>query len=71
MAKPPKEDKSLLDDLEVSLKALLTEINQDIKLKTEKFTLTDRMKVYDRILKLGEIQLKITDDNESSGFDDD
>jgi hypothetical protein len=65
--KPAKKpDESPLDQLENWL------VDEMDKLKTSlDATLTDKMKIADRIIKVAMIKLKITDDNESSGFDDD
>ena len=62
MAEKPK---SILDQLEDSLMKLMKKLDKD-----PEATLTDKMKVADRILKLSQIKLKIDDDNETSGFDD-
>ena len=67
---PKKPAESLLDELEKSLKALLADIDKDKKEKTERYTLTDKMKIFDRVLKHSMITMKIVDDSESSGFND-
>ena len=66
MATPKKQEVSLLDELEKSLAKLMRKMEND-----PDATLTDKMKVADRILKVAMIKLKINDEDESSGFDDD
>jgi hypothetical protein len=61
-----KPQTSLLDELEKSLAKLMKKMDSDLNA-----TLTDKMKIYDRVLKLSQIKMKINDDNETSGFDDD
>ena len=61
-----KSDESPLDQLENWL------VDEMDKLKTSlDATLTDKMKIADRIIKVAMIKLKIVDSDESSGFDDD
>ncbi len=57
---------TLLEEFEVSLGKLMRQMD-----KNPETSLSDRMKVYDRVLKLGQIKLKIVDDDETSGFIDD
>lgn len=67
-AKKPKKDKddgTLIEELEKALAEELKKIAND-----PDATLTDKAKVWDRVLKLCAIKLKIDDENESSGFDD-
>lgn len=68
MATKKKDDKpeSLIDNLEKALAKEMKKLEND----TES-SLTDKMKVYDRVLKLCAIKLKMDEEGESSGFDDD
>lgn len=59
----------LLDRFEKSLVALLDDM--DKKGNEEKYSLTDRMKLGDRILKLESLKQGIVDKNDGEGFNDD
>ncbi len=64
-----KKPAGLLDKLETSLTGLIADM--DKKGNTDAYTLTDRMKVYDRVLKLEALKQGVKGDGEGSGFDDD
>lgn len=66
MAKDDKKANKLLDDLEVQINKLVKDTMKD-----PTATLTDKVKVLDRALKLAQIKSKIDDDDEGSGFVDD
>lgn len=67
--KTAKKPKGLLDTLEESLTDLIADM--DKKGCETKYSLTDRMKVYDRVLKLEALKQGIGADDESAGFKDD
>lgn len=67
MAKNPVKELPLLDVLADSLRHDLEIVSAD----SYQGTLTDKMKIYDRVLKLEQVRLKIDDDDETSGFGDD
>lgn len=70
MAKPKVKGKTLLEKLEESL----TKLIDDMDVKDEdapKISLTDRMKVYDRVLKLEQLKSGIDDTGDTAGFGDD
>lgn len=64
-----KKTAGLLDTLEASLKNLLSEM--DKKENAEKYSLTDKMKVFDRVLKLEALKQGIGDGDDGKGFNDD
>jgi len=64
----PKSQKGLLDNLESSLKNLIADM--DKKGCESKYTLTDRMKVYDRVLKLEQLKQGIRGGDDGAGFED-
>jgi hypothetical protein len=64
-----KKPATLLDKMETSLTALIADM--DSKTPKEEYTLTDRMKVYDRVLKLEALKQGIQQDDEGAGFVDD
>lgn len=68
MTKPPKKPVGLLEKMEKSLTALIADM--DSKNPDDEYTLTDRMKIYDRVLKLEALKQGLPDDS-SSGFEDD
>jgi hypothetical protein len=63
-----KKTAGLLDKLETSLTSLIADM--DKKGNTEAYTLTDRMKVYDRVLKLEALKQGIGDKDDGAGFKD-
>lgn len=65
-AKDDKKPTKLLDDLEAQINKLLISTMRD-----SEATLTDKMKVIDRGLKLAQIKAKIDDEDEGSSFNDD
>lgn len=67
----PKE-KSLIDEIEQALRKMLKEVMSKAKNDSgEVYTLTDKMKVADRLLKLAAVKAKMDDDEWGSGFQDD
>ena len=58
-----KKDKGINPDLEAAIGVLLTQTMTD-----ETASLTDKMKVIDRALKLEAIRLKVSDDEWGSGL---
>jgi hypothetical protein len=64
-----KKTVGLLAKLETSLTALIADM--DAKNREVAYTLTDRMKVYDRVLKLEALKQGIGDSDEGEGFKDD
>ena len=58
-----KKDKGINPDLETAIGEMLKAVMVD-----ETATITDKMKVIDRALKLESIRLKLTDDEWGSGF---
>lgn len=63
-----KKTAGLLDKLETSLTGLIADM--DKKGNTDAYTLTDRMKIYDRVLKLSALKLGIQDKDDGAGFSD-
>lgn len=64
-----KKTAGLLDKLEVSLTNLIADM--DKKGNEERYSLTDRMKTYDRVLKLAALKLGVKGDGDGDGFKDD
>jgi hypothetical protein len=64
-----KPKAGLLDKLEKSLTDLIADM--DKKGNTDSYSLTDRMKVYDRVLKLEALKQGIGNGDEGAGFEDD
>lgn len=60
-----KKDKGINPDLEAAINESLKMVMQD-----ETASITEKMKVIDRALKLESIRLKLTDDEWGSGFSD-
>jgi len=58
-----KKDKGINPDLEAAINESLKMVMQD-----ETASITDKMKVIDRALKLESIRLKVSDDEWGSGF---
>jgi len=58
-----KKDKGINPDLEAAINESLKMVMQD-----ETASITEKMKVIDRALKLESIRLKLTDDEWGSGF---
>jgi len=58
-----KKDKGINPDLEDAINEMLKSVMVD-----ETASITDKMKVIDRALKLESIRLKLTDDEWGSGF---
>ena len=63
-----KPKAGLLDKLETSLTGLIADM--DKKGNEDAYTLTDRMKIYDRVLKLSALKLGIQDKDDGAGFSD-
>lgn len=61
-----KKKRSVNSDLENSIMELLHEVMND-----QEASLTDKMKVIDRALKLEQVRLKIEDEEYGTGFYDD
>ena len=53
------------------LEKFLTKLLKEASNAGTGMSLTDKMKIADRIIKVAMIKLKIVDSDESSGFDDD
>jgi len=64
-----KKPAGLLEKMEASLTALIADM--DKKGREDGYTLTDRMKVYDRVLKLEALKQGIGDGDEGAGFNED
>lgn len=64
-----KKPAGLLDKLEASLTGLIADM--DKKGCEAKYTLTDRMKVYDRVLKLEALKQGVKGGDDGAGFTDD
>ena len=64
-----KKTAGLLDKLETSLTGLIADM--DKKGNTDAYTLTDRMKIYDRVLKLSALKLGVKGGDDGAGFEDD
>ena len=60
---PKKQDKGINPDLEDAINNMLVDMKTN-----EEWTLTDKMKILDRALKLEAIKLKMNDDEWGSGF---
>jgi len=58
-----KKDKGINPELETAIGEMLKQVMQD-----ETASITDKMKVIDRALKLEQIRLKVSDDEWGSGF---
>jgi hypothetical protein len=70
--KEPATD-ALIDEAERALKEMLKEVTSKVKVRAdgtvpEVFSLTDKMKVIDRVIKLAAIKAKLKDDEYGSGF---
>lgn len=61
-----KQDKGINPDLEDAINTMLVDMKTN-----EEWTLTDKMKILDRALKLEAIKLKIADEGWGSGLLDD
>ena len=63
-----KKTVGLLDTMEASLKKLLADMDKEAN--KEEYTLTDRMKVFDRVIKLEQLKQGLNPDDEGKGFED-
>ena len=64
-----KKKAGLLDKLETSLTAILTDM--DSKNPKTTYSLTDKMKIFDRIIKLESLKQGVKGDDDGAGFEDD
>jgi hypothetical protein len=73
MSKKQQTTEVLIDEAEKALREMLKEVTGKIKVRddgapAEVFTLTDKMKVLDRVIKLAAIKAKLKDDEYGTGF---
>lgn len=65
----PKKEATLLDDLEDFLKKMMKQADAGMS-EGEPMSLTDKMKIADRVLKLEALKAKMDDSTFGSAFDE-
>jgi len=63
-----KKPAGLLEKMEVSLTSILTDM--DSRNPKVAYSLTDKMKIFDRIIKLEQLKQGINGDDDGAGFSD-